>query len=141
MNRKIILSFIPLFIGGFLYVPFRTGNIIFLKYFHYFYQGSFIRKSDWEIVPDWIIYSLPDALWILSFTYLMLSIWDFQISRENIFWIIIAPIIGIGSEIGQTTDFIGGTFDYMDLLLMLLAAGIPFTHLLLNQRKIHYVKN
>ena len=128
-------------IGGLLYVPFRTGNIIFLKYFGDFYQHSFIKKADWQFMPDWIIYSLPDALWILSFTYLMLSIWDFKVTKENSFWIFIALIVGIGYEIGQTTDFISGTFDYMDLVLMLIATGIPLTHLSLNQKKMLYVKN
>ena len=85
-------------------------------------------------LPAWTIFSLPDALWIFSFTNLMLIIWQDKFSVQSIPWIFIAPSIGLFSEIGQAFHFVRGTFDTTDLILILIATVIPFVTTIIKQK-------
>ncbi|MBK9103729.1 MAG: hypothetical protein IPL92_03985 [Saprospiraceae bacterium] len=81
-------------------------------------------------LPPWLIYSLPDGLWMLSFCILILTIWGFQRSREAIAWIIITLAIGGFLEFSQALNILPGHFDWSDLAIMLIAVLLPlcFTH-------------
>ena len=70
--------------------------------------------------PDWIVYNLPDLLWVFSFTSLLLIIWNMKINKENIAYIIVPMGLGIISELGQLFSIMDGTFDKIDLLFYLL---------------------
>ena len=76
-------------------------------------------------LPEWFLYSLPDALWMFALCTLTLSIWNFKLDRESFIWIISVITLGMGYELLQMTHLIGGTFDPIDLLLMFIAALIP----------------
>ncbi|MNL57990.1 hypothetical protein D3C87_1815890 [compost metagenome] len=45
----------------------------------------------------------------------------------------IAPIIGIFSELGQLFKCVSGTFDITDLLLILIASALSFLQVFNNQ--------
>lgn len=77
-------------------------------------------------LPDWLIYSLPDALWTYSFIYSILFVWKDNDSLFKYLWIILVFIFTIGSELGQLINFVPGTFDKIDLLLSSLAFIFPF---------------
>lgn len=77
-------------------------------------------------IPHWFLYSLPDGLWIFSYISLMLYIWQNSISFKNISWILIIPILAIGSEIGQLLGLVSGTFDFADLVFYILGMTLPF---------------
>jgi hypothetical protein len=89
--------------------------IIFLRHL-YFMQIK---------LPSWIIFNLPDAIWIFSFTNLMLIIWNDKFSWQSAPWIIAAPIIGLGLEFGQAFHIVKGTFDIIDILFIMIASTIP----------------
>ncbi len=91
-------------------------------------------------IPEWIIYSLPDALWLISLNFIILIFWKFKINKHSIIWIIINTIIGLYSEIGQYLKIIPGTFDKIDLLLLIIAIIIPF-FFLKNLKSIKYEIN
>jgi hypothetical protein len=56
-------------------------------------------------LPDWILYSLPDGLWVFSYMALMLFIWNRNITAQNILWFFLVPILAIGSEVFQYLKF------------------------------------
>lgn len=133
MNRniKIILTvFLPLLIGGLAYILFRADSLLMFRWFDNIGLGetikTFRQSIGHSIFPAWMIYSLPDALWIFSFTSFMLIIWRQKFSAQSIPWIFIAPTIGLLSEIGQAFHFVRGTFDVTDLTLILIASTLPF---------------
>ena len=76
-------------------------------------------------MPNWFIFSLPDALWIYSFSMAMLYIWNGEVNKRSLFWIIIASILGIFGELAQLFGLVG-TFDLMDLLLCVFARSLIF---------------
>ena len=79
-----------------------------------------------NFLPSWFLYSLPDALWVFAFTNFMLAIWQDRFTFHSIFWILLAPTVGIFSELGQAVNIIPGTFDLTDLLLLITASLLPF---------------
>ena len=137
--KRIILTVIfPLLIGGLTYILFRADSLLMFRWFDSIGFGESIKTVRHLIghskLPAWTIYSLPDALWLFSFTSFMLIIWRDKFSTQSIFWIFIAPTVGLLSEIGQAFHFVRGTFDATDLALILIASTLPFITLIKKQK-------
>jgi len=132
MTKKLLIGIMPVFIGGFIYLTYRTEHLLMFGWFEKFRLYSlidFLRNNEFlqkMNIPNWIKYSLPDALWLFSFIYVVLTLWSFQINRHSIFWITLVPAIGLFSELGQLFGIIPGTFDVVDLFLLVLAIILPF---------------
>ena len=71
-------------------------------------------------LPNWLIYNLPDFIWVFSFTSLLLIIWNMKISKESIIYVLIPLTLALASELGQFFSIVNGTFDKMDLLFYIL---------------------
>lgn len=141
--RLILTVIIPLTIGGLIYILFRSDSLKMFRWFDsiglsYFFDIARHQITFASKIPNWIIFSLPDALWLFSFTNLMLILWDYNFSRLSIFWIILAPLIGLFSELGQAITIIPGTFDFTDLTLLLIATILPFS--IINKNKSINIK-
>jgi hypothetical protein len=65
-------------------------------------------------IPSWTYFSLPDGLWIYSFTSALIIYWN-KDSRQMKFWLFIPFASGILIEILQALKLFPGTFDYLDL--------------------------
>ncbi|AFU69427.1 hypothetical protein P700755_002686 [Psychroflexus torquis ATCC 700755] len=132
MKRQLFFGhLLTLFIGGLIYVAFRTDSLLMFKWFSAasidtpieLIRGMTLTAKN--SLPDWFLFSLPDGLWIFSYTSLVLLIWRNKINRENFFWIAIIPILIILSELGQLFNIVPGTFDLIDVLLYSLGAILP----------------
>ena len=132
MRGKIFIGILPVFLGGLIYLTYRVDSLLMFNWFkiiglndlvHFLRTDNILQN--WTI-PNWVKFSLPDALWLFSFTYIIILLWDFKITRQSAFWIFIAPTVGLFSEIGQLIGIIPGTFDKVDLLLLILSTALPF---------------
>ena len=132
MNRQINIGFLfTLLFGGFIYILFRQDS---LKMFSWF-ESVNLSNSISELrlftlplsfhLPDWFLYSLPDGLWLFSYISLLLLIWGNVISKQNIHWVLLVPLIAIFSEIGQLIKLVPGTFDIVDLGFYLSGTILP----------------
>jgi hypothetical protein len=132
MKRKLITSLFPVVLGGFIYVIYRPDHLLMFKWFNkigILPHIEFLRSSKLLyllVIPNWVKYSLPDALWLFSLNQIILTLWNFKINRQSVFWFFLSSSIGISSEIGQLVKVIPGTFDLTDLLLLLTATIMPF---------------
>ena len=123
---------ISLIFGGLIYVFFRSYNIKMFRWYEFIGLDNFITSirritvNHNNLFPSWFLYSLPDGLWIFSYTCLMFYIWDNKITLKNVFWVFIIPISAIISELGQMTKYINGTFDILDLVFYFLGMSLPF---------------
>ncbi|REG88254.1 hypothetical protein [Algoriphagus antarcticus] len=135
MIKRIVIGIIPVILGGLIYLTYRTDSLVMFGWFNEIGLSDKIGllRSNYQLqnltIPNWIKFSLPDALWLFSFTYITLIIWENKINRESVFWIFFAPMIGIFSEVGQLTGLIPGTFDKIDLILLIIATILPFKFL------------
>jgi len=132
MKRQLFFGhLLTLLIGGLIYLAFRTDSLLMFKWFSAasidtpieLIRGMTLTAKN--SLPDWFLFSLPDGLWIFSYTSLVLLIWRNKINRENFFWIAIIPILIILSELGQLFNIVPGTFDLIDVLLYSLGAILP----------------
>ncbi|EAR16287.1 MULTISPECIES: hypothetical protein [Robiginitalea] len=133
MKRQLFFgSFITLLCGGLIYVLFRTATLKMFVWYETIGLGGLINElRNWSFqfagkLPEWILFSLPDGLWIFSYVCLMLAIWRNSFSFKNAIWILIIPILAISSEIGQYLGLVIGTFDFADLLFYIFGMTLPF---------------
>lgn len=71
-------------------------------------------------LPQWVYYSLPDGLWVYSFTSAILIVWNNEFKTAK-FWLLIPLFTGIISEIAQGLKLFSGTFDILDLTFTIAA--------------------
>jgi hypothetical protein len=115
--------FLPLFLGGFIYILFRSESLLMFKWFNLLSVDGLIHHLRIQVVPyrhfvpEFIIFSFPDGIWLYSLTVVMGGLWHNASISTRLFWISIGPILGIGGEFGQIFGFVPGTFDYNDLLV------------------------
>jgi hypothetical protein len=118
-----IHCFTPLFIGGLIYIFFRSNTLNMFNWFEALRMDQIINDlrvsflSLKPIIPEWIIYSLPDGLWVYSFTSGILIIWGKLLT----FWLIAPLLTGVLVEFAQLFQFFPGTFDIIDFLIGILA--------------------
>lgn len=124
-------SFSTIFLGGLIYVLFRSPSILMFEWFDQINLSKYVLElrshidSYSLILPNWFLYSLPDGLWLFSCVSLLLIIWDNKVSKKNIFWILLLPIIAVSSELAQFMEIIPGTFDILDLIFYIAGTVLP----------------
>lgn len=125
----ILLVVLPVFLGGIIYIVFRSEKLIMFKWFETFGLNELInilRQNSVYNLPDWIKYNLPDALWLFSLTSILIIIWKREINKTNFIYVLLPLIIGICWEFGQYLGIIQGTFDIKDLVFYIAASFIAF---------------
>ena len=132
---SIILSMSFFFVGGMIYLLFRTEKLIMFEWSEYIGLGDYIRYlrenvAGYFLYP-WVKYSLPDGLWVLSYMIFIGAIWKFEI-RKSCFYMLLLTTISVMSELLQLFDLLNGTFDIVDLAFYISASilGILYIKLL-----------
>lgn len=126
--------------GGLVYICWRDPNLLMFRWF----SAIGLEPSiDWlrlgtasvqTALPHWLVYSLPDGLWVYALTALMILLWRGVHSLPiKIFWLSLGLLLGAGSELGQLAGILPGAFDPMDLVICLVAPGAA---LLFTSRKL-----
>lgn len=133
MFKRIFLgSIVTLFLGGCIYILFRSSSLKMFTWFRLIGIDDFINITRLQSLsianhlPKWIIFSLADGLWIFSYINLILVLWNYVISSRNIIWIGLMPTISMISEIGQFFNLVPGTFDIIDLFFYATGTVVPF---------------
>ena len=77
-----------------------------------------------SLLPEWSLYSLPDGLWVYAVTAFMALFWREESGWTKWLWISSGLLLGMAVETSQLTSLVPGTFDRVDLGVMLLAFTI-----------------
>lgn len=125
--KKIILiniGIICFLLSTSIYILFRPTSLLLFHWINYFgfmdkvfiFRSYFITVKD--IIPFYLIYSIPFGLWIISYMIFIKIIWGESkgYSYDIFFWSI--PVISFISEIIQYFHLISGTFDLIDLVIL-----------------------
>lgn len=133
MKLQLILGHIgALLLGGGIYILCRTSNLLMFNWIDFLTLTDFVNELRYYTLqystyfPDWVIYSLPDGLWVFSYLSLSLFTWKNILTTTNMIWIFIIPVLAIGSELAQWFEIVPGTFDPTDLVLYLIGSTLPF---------------
>ncbi len=127
----VVYSIIPLIIGGIIYISFRSKNLVMFQWFDNIgisFFTNYIRYLFLPVKPylsEWFYYSLPDGIWIFSFTTTLIIFWDFSFEKVKI-WLVVPIFSGIIFEILQFFFEILGTFDIIDLLFSMIGFILSF---------------
>lgn len=128
-----------LLLGLGIYVFFRSSQVYFNKWLLNQKLGidlQWVRTYtlQWgKFLPDWFLYSLPDALWMISLGTFIYNIWKNEPKVNLLIWSMITPIIAVTWEIAQGLKFIKGTFDLVDILFYLIVTAIIMIKLKTNK--------
>ena len=158
-RKKLFLILFPLFLGVIIYLIYRSRNLFYFKIIesHSIFHTPVIslREFAWnyrKLFPLWVVYSLPDGLWLFSFGaallidriffyfhfFLFTGIYIFMVIFEFVqkFW------GGHGTVIGtyDPLDILFFTFGYIGISIiakyMHKAQNIPLEKITLkNKRK------
>ena len=116
---EIILSITSLTIGGLIYLGFRNESLIMFTWANRI--GASVWVQCWRdycshmVLPDWVLYCLPDGLWSFSCILFFDAIWMDYKNKRFIFYASILPCIAIVLEFFQLFGILSGTFDPLDL--------------------------
>ncbi len=135
---KALLASIALISGGAIYFLFRPKGVPFTKIFKsisFFppYQGNSFLQF---VLPEWMIYSLPDGLWAFAYALLISMIWSKNKSIFGMIWMASIPILTFGMELLQGVHLLPGTFCFMDLLFIGLGITLGYLSGRFNLKKI-----
>lgn len=136
----------PIVVGGLIYICWRNPSLIMFDWYHQISLGSVVSQirasAPINCIPisGWILYSLPDALWVYSLTMFMAFIWSKpKSSIMRSIWLGTGFLFGIGIELCQFAGFVQGTFDPTDILLCCLAAATALSIVKHNEYKSNIV--
>lgn len=125
--------------GGIIYLLWRNQDILMFSWVDTIgftphlvaVRGATAYYAD--VIPVWFRFSLPNALWLFGGIIVFHSIWE-GYPKERLLWVAGFLIVAVGSELGQGLGVIPGTYDNIDMVLMiafsLLALGIGKTRIL-----------
>lgn len=132
---------IPIIIGGLIYISFRSLSLRMFEWFEWCsidYSTSLIRSTFYPLrsyFPPWFYYSLPDALWVYSFSSALLILWDNNFRKVK-YWLLIPVMSGILIEFLQGFNLFSGTFDLLDLVFSI--SGLLLSIFFINNKFKHY---
>ena len=105
------LWWLPLFVGILIYIFLRPDDLIYNDLFS---SPIKIKINTNSKVVNFLVYSLPNGLWSMSFSQLIFHIYKIR-SLKTILLSSIMLFVGIMIELLQYQSFMNGTFDINDI--------------------------
>ena len=124
VKRKIILftvMYISFGIGANIYTDLRGFSHGLFRWVDSVFPMNLQVFSNSWIDNSFILYNLPDGLWMLSFCLLLILIWQNTSKSSAYTWLIIGFAMGILYEVSQYFGVVSGTFDIIDVVCILVA--------------------
>ena len=125
---KFLLVFLPLLLGVIIYLLYRSKNLFYYNFIHFLNINGYVllaREAATlyrKLFPTWVIYSLPDGLWLFSTGAV------FLVARKkyllHFFWFLFIYLFVVGGEFVQ--KYYGGhgtpigTYDKTDIIAIIL---------------------
>src|SRR5258705_9612857 len=132
----------PIALGGLIYVFWRDPALLMFKWFRVLgleplvLQLRMFAAATEPGLPRWIVYSVPDGLWVYALTAFMSQAWwSAPSSPFKTFWLSLGVVLGAGSELGQLAHIVPGTFDWTDFLFYVSAAALALVFAARNNSK------
>ena len=124
---------LPIFIGGMIYVCWRVDHLFMFAWF----DGLGLTPAVESVrelaapargyVPDWVLFSVPDGTWVYACVAFFGRLWRDGPLWAQVLWIGMGPALAIGGELGQIPGWVPGTWDWVDTVCYVVAAGVAFT--------------
>lgn len=109
---KVIL---PLLFGALIYIIYRPSNLLMFDWLKFLglsdihYSIRLSVNQHINKIPEWVIYALPDGLWVLSYTFLMNIIWTNEQRILKVQFVSFGLVFSLSLEFGQYFNIISGS--------------------------------
>ena len=117
INKINSLWWVPLLVGILIYVFLRPDNLIYNDLFS---SPIKIKINTNSKVVNFLVYSLPNGLWSMSFSQLIFHIYKIR-TLKIIILSSIMLFVGIIIELLQYQSFMNGTFDINDIFSYIMS--------------------
>ena len=111
------LWWLPLFVGILIYIFLRPDDLIYNDLFS---SPIKIKINTNSKVVNFLVYSLPNGLWSMSFSQLIFHIYKIR-TLKIIILSSIMLFVGIIIELLQYQSFMNGTFDINDIFSYIIS--------------------
>jgi len=117
-----------LVVGALIYILFRTSSLLVFSWIDLLGLSNIVTDARQLVspflkyLPKWVLFSLPDGIWVFSFTFAIFYIWhNSKLKRGMYFWIILPLLLSISGEIGQWLQLVEGTYCHTDVIAYLIS--------------------
>ena len=135
----VFFSLSSLLTGSLIYLIYRPINLKFFSWLKLLgFEESIIqlRTIFKNTQPcDFVIYNLPNGLWVISSTIFLLIIWENNYNKEFRFYLSLLLLMVILPELFQYFNIISGTFDITDLVVNFFGLVIPIIFIFILSKK------
>ncbi|HAS42505.1 MAG TPA: hypothetical protein DCS93_18645 [Microscillaceae bacterium] len=132
IHQQLLLSGISsLLVGSLIYVCFRTNTLKLFDWIalvgldHFVEHLRYYTMPYKKHIPGWVLFSLPDGLWMFSYGCAICYLWKHKPSKQPYFWILLVTLLILLVEVLQLFQITSGVFDPLDVLFYILGAGAP----------------
>ena len=108
-------------IGALIYVVYGTDTLIINKVLRTVNLGGLIDSTR-QFAPASLAFlrnQVPDGLWVFAGTWFLVNMWQGKSSVGHL-WSITPVLLGVTGELGQCLHVVSGTFDWWDIVSMLI---------------------
>jgi hypothetical protein len=104
-----------------IYISFRGADMALYSWLHIDYSNAFFNWLRIEDIylPNWMVYNVPDGLWLFSYLLFIESIWDNSSMKWLFVWGMV--LFAYALEILQFANIFLGTGDVCDIFFYSLA--------------------
>ena len=131
LNYLIYTVILPLLLGLFVYISFRTNT-----YINNFLNVGLNIKLPIESINYFFKFLLPDGIFAFSFTNAFLILW---FKEFHLRYLLIPLIFFVSIELFQLLNIISGTFDFLDIIVMNLFSLLSY-YLITKKRRLLCLK-
>lgn len=127
--HTVAISGLSVLLGGLIYVVWRPIPPAFITWIKNPELRGFISNFQYGIqsyipvLPDWMLYSLPNVLWAFAYSFLICRLWHQHAGWAKWAWVSTALLLPIIWELFQHLHLMSGTFCWVDLSLGMVGAG------------------
>lgn len=119
---------LPVIAGATIYLSWRSPTLLVFDWLRASGFGGLIAAWRAAVAPfandfpEWVLFSLPDVLWVYALTFGMMIVWLPTPGWRGGLWVASGGLIACGGEIGQAAGLVAGTYDHLDLFPSAIAA-------------------
>jgi len=126
----IAIAFTCVLMCGLMYISFRPDTLKMFHFFKVFGLLDYLEELQHNParVPSWMLYNLPDGMWLFAYSILIACFWNFKI-KDCWMFVLVMPFICIPHEFLQGLGIMHGTYDPSDVLAYLLAIMAGFAYI------------
>lgn len=120
-------AFASIFLGGAIYLVYRNPALVMFDWIEALSAIELLANLRVAVaplsrlIPDWVVFSLPQALWMYSGLLAIRSIWGSIDTLASRLWFGGVAMLGLSIEPMQALKLLPGTFDLTDLVLVIAA--------------------